>query len=263
MWQLTATTAGALNPVSQTYWVGVAVPTATIVTDSTNPFDTSLLVTASTDDPTASLYYSLDGSTWNVGAAVTITDDAVVSFVAIDPEGVASAVVSASFSKRVAWDDAVTANATDHFVAGRIDVTEYLAYSDQFGFFTPFTLYHVNGDWVLDPQQPAPATLSPEQADAHAGRVAAALPLIRVAAADPQPGQNVSGPLTVTIEAPSDGPPVTVHYTRDGAIPTVASPSFVGSAEFEIPERGNQVIACHATDGAWNSNYQVFAYGRE
>ena len=116
---------------------------------------------------------------------------------------------------------------------------------------------------MLDPQQPAPVTRSSEQAQAAAGRAAEALPLILVAAEDPQPGQHVTGPLSVTIEAPSSENPITVYYTRDGAIPTIASASFVGSAVFEIPEQGHQVIACHATDGTGNSNYQVFAYQRE
>ena len=39
--------------------------------------------------------------------------------------------------------------------------------SDQFGFFTPFTLYLVNGDWVLDPQQPAPAVIAAEPPHRH------------------------------------------------------------------------------------------------
>ena len=66
-----------------------------------------------------------------------------MSFIAINPEGVASPVVSRAFTKLIPYDDAVTADAIEHFIAGRIDVNEYLAYSDQFGFFTPFTLYLV------------------------------------------------------------------------------------------------------------------------
>jgi hypothetical protein len=40
---------------------------------------------------------SLGGDLWNDGANVSITEDAVVSFVAIDPSGNASEVVSKSF----------------------------------------------------------------------------------------------------------------------------------------------------------------------
>ena len=161
MWQVTATAPGSVDELTRTYWVGVREVGATIVTDNTDPFDGSLLVTATTSDPTASLYYSLDvagdGATWNQGATVTISQDSLVSFIAINPQGVASPVVSRSFTKLIPYDDAVTADAIDHFIAGRIDVTEYLAYSDRFGFFTPFTLYLVGGDWVLDPNRPTVA----------------------------------------------------------------------------------------------------------
>ena len=64
-------------------------------------------------------------------------------------------MASRSFTKTHPSDHIVTADAIHHFLAGRIDVTEYLAYSQQFGFFTPFTLYLVGGDWVLDPNRPA------------------------------------------------------------------------------------------------------------
>ena len=79
------TAPGAAEDLTRTYWVGVRAIDATIVTDNTTPFDTSLLVSAATSDPTATLYYSLDGATWNVGATVTITSDAAVSFIAINP----------------------------------------------------------------------------------------------------------------------------------------------------------------------------------
>jgi hypothetical protein len=259
MWQLTASASGAVDDLNRSYWVGVTAPIATIVTGADEPFSDSLLVTASTSDPAATLYYSLDGTTWNRGATVTITQDAVVSFVAIDPDGVASAVVSRAFSKRIAWDDAVSASAVDHFLAGRIDVNEYLAYSDQFGFFTPFTLYLVGGDWVLDPEHPAAAELSPERRDALAARAAAASPLIRVPPGHPQPGR-VAGPVTVAIEAVGPAGDVTVHYTRDGSRPTVDSPSFTGTAPFDLAGGAHHALACWARDAAGHESYQVFAY---
>ena len=228
---------------------------ATIDTDNSVPFDDSLLVTATASDPAAVLYYSLNGNNWTEGAAVTITQDAVVFFIALTAEGISSEVVSRTFSKRVAWDDAITASAVNHFIAGRIDVTEYLALSDQFGFFTPFTLYLVNGDWVLDPQQPAPAVTS-----SGITRTTSA-PVARVTA-HPEPGEYPTGPLTVTLEATGIDQPVTVHSTRDGSIPTTASPSFETSELVELPPTGNQVIACLVVGAAGDRNYQAFAYAR-
>jgi len=225
----------------------------TIVTDNTDPFDTSLLVTATTSDPTASLYYSLDvagdAATWNEGATVTISQDSLVSFIAINPQGVASPVVSKAFTKLIPFDDAVTASVIDHFTAGRIDVNEFLAYSDQFGFFTPFTLYLVGGDWVLDPNQPATRSGSPQPATQ-----------VRqlITAGEAVPADGGTGTV-VTIEAGGADDPITVYFTRDGSIPTTRSASFSGSATFEIPA-GNQVIACYAKDADGNEVYQAFAF---
>ena len=260
-WQLTAGADGAVDPIDRSYWVGVEQLVATIDTDNSVPFDDSVLVTASASDPAAVLYYSLDGTNWTEGAAVTITLDAVVYFIALTPEGISSEVVSKSFTKRVAWDDAETASAVNHFIAGRIDVTEYLALSDQFGFFTPFTLYLVDGDWVLDPQQPAGAAAiaGPDPRPSANSRAT-------VLTASPAPGEYPIGPLTVTIEAALADPnagDMTVYYSRDGSIPTAVSASFVGSADFELPPTGNQVIACLVIGLAGDRTYQAFHYARE
>ncbi len=172
MWELTATASGAPEPITRTYWVGVDPVLATIVTDNATPFETSVLVTAVASDPAAALYHSLDGATWSAGAAVSITVDTVVSFIAITPDGIASPVVSRAFTRRVPFDDAVTAGAIDHFLAGRIDAARYVAFAEQFGFFAPFTLYLIDGSWVLDPAAPAPAAPAlPEPAPpAHRAR---------------------------------------------------------------------------------------------
>jgi hypothetical protein len=261
VWQLTAAAGGASGPVSRTYYVGVEQLVASITTDSSVPFDTSLLVTASASDPTATLYHSLDGQTWTEGAAVTITQDAVVSFIAITADGAASEVVSATFSKRVTWEDAVTADAVGHFVAGRIDVTGYLAYSDRFGYFTPFTLYLVDGRWVLDPAQPAEVELTAEEIEAIDERAGRGRPLIKLAPDSGSSGSSGSasaGPRSLTIQAPAQDQPVTVHYTVDGTIPDSSSRSFVGSAVFERSTQ-NQVIACYAVADDGTANYRAFA----
>jgi len=250
------TAAGSVSELTRTYSVGVQEISATIVTDNSDPFDSSLLVTATTSDPTASLYYSLDvagqEATWNQGATVTISQDSLVSFIAINPQGLASPIVSRAFTKRIPFDDAVTATVIDHFTAGRIDVNEFLAYSDQFGFFTPFTLYLVGGAWVLDPNQPIAAqAVAPQPA---AERTASAAgQLIRVAVAE--------AGTSATIEAGDSGGPITVFYTRDGSIPSTRSASFTGSSTFEIPA-GNSVIACYAKDSGGNEVYQAFPFTR-
>ena len=253
MWEVSATASGVVEPAVRIYWVGVDPVSATIVTDNAVPFENSVLVTAATSDPTASLYHSRDGSTWSQGATVSITDDTVVSFIAITPGGIASPVVSKAFTRRVTFDDAVTASAIDHFIAGRIDSARYLAYAEQFGFFTPFTLYRVNGTWVLDPAPHGPSVPAP------AGAVPAAPPPIPLVQAAPPPGTYPAASLTVTLTLAGDAATHTVHYTRDGSIPDTRAESFTGITSIELTG-GNQVIACVVADDAGSRTYQVFHY---
>jgi len=209
VWEVTAKAVGAV-PQQATYWVGVLRVEVTIVTDSSEPFDGSLLVTATASSQVATIYHSLDAEHWTSGASATINQDAVVSFVAIDPNGVSSTVAARRFTKRIPWDDQATGSVIDHFIARRIDVNEFLAYADQFGFFTPFTLYLVAGDWVLDPTRPA----------------VAAAPSARIAA------------------RPTGGD---VRYTVDGSVPTDASPVLGATTELTVPS-GRAVVSYRITD---------------
>ena len=152
---------------------------STVEPEADTTFDDSLLVMAKASDPTARLFSSLDGVLWTVGATVTITQDAAVSFIAINASGIASQVVTRSFRKSVRWDDVVTADALQHFLAGRIDATEYVSYSQQFGWFTPFALYLVDGEWVLDPDRPVHLR-PPAAVGAVAETAAGARPVLRV-----------------------------------------------------------------------------------
>jgi pimeloyl-ACP methyl ester carboxylesterase len=220
VWEVSAHAEGAA-PRQATYWVGIQAVEVGIVTDNSEPFDGSLLVTATSSSQVATLYHSLDGQRWTPGASVTIDSDAVVSFVAIDPSGVASSVISRQFTKAIPWDDQVTGTVIDHFVAGRIDVDQFLAYADQFGFFAPFTLYLVGGDWVLDPNRPAPP--------APTGEPAAAV----------RPG-------SLTLAVPADAQ---VRYTLDGSPPDDDSAGFTGPTQLVLPaETGRRVVVYRVTD---------------
>jgi hypothetical protein len=222
VWEVTANAVGAV-PQRATYWVGVLPVEVTVVTDNDQPFENTLLVTAIASSQVATIYHSLDAEHWTPGASVTINQDAVVSFVAIDPNGVASTVASRSFTKRIPWDDQVTGSVIDHFVAGRIDVDEFIAYSSQFGFFASFTLYLVGGDWVLDPTRPA-APVSGAPATPTGDR----------------------RPTLVSI--PTEPPGSEVRYTLDGTPPTDASPALTGDAVDLPPGDAPVVVAYRITD---------------
>jgi hypothetical protein len=208
MHEVVFTVPGAAEDIKKTYWVDVAPIDVVIGTDNATPFDDSLLVVATTTHSSAALYHSLDGDRWNAGPTVRITRSEVVHFLALEPSGVASAVVVKRFTKRPTFDDLRTANAVEHFVAQRIGVEEYLAYSRQFGHLAPFTLYLVDGDWALDPVRPAAAALE-MLAALPRGAGAARIPrqstglVVKVRDADPQPGEHRRG-VAVTVED-SDG----------------------------------------------------------
>jgi pimeloyl-ACP methyl ester carboxylesterase len=144
MWEITFSAEGTTD-VRRAYWVSVEPIEVTIITDNSVPFEGSLDVMATTTR--GNLYYSLKGDMWSEGTVVTITSDAAPRFIAIDSDGITSEVVTKTFKKVVA-PSSVTATAVQHYVARRIGLNEYLAYGQQFGFNTAFTLYRVNGVWV-------------------------------------------------------------------------------------------------------------------
>jgi pimeloyl-ACP methyl ester carboxylesterase len=108
MWQLTFSAAGAANDLTRIYWVGVPAVTTTIA-EPDEPFIESLLVTARASDPTARLFHSLDGVVWTEGATLAITRDSAVSFIAINPSGIASPIATRSFTKTHPPDDTAPA----------------------------------------------------------------------------------------------------------------------------------------------------------
>ena len=189
--------------------------------------------------------------TWTEGAAVTITQDAVVSFIAITADGIASAVVSPPFTKRVTWDDAVTADAVDHFVAGRIDVTDTwpTPTSSASSPRSPCTWSTATG---CSTRAPAPAAPTAEEIEAIDERAGRGRPLIRPTAPDPRTTPDRPrrpGPPSTRHRGAGAGPTGHACTTPvDGTIPNSASESFVGSAIFELTGTGNQVIACRVAD---------------
>ncbi|MDP8930365.1 MAG: chitobiase/beta-hexosaminidase C-terminal domain-containing protein, partial [Actinomycetota bacterium] len=267
MWEVTFSVAGAADDIRRIYWVDVEEIQAVIVTDNSTPFEGSLVVMATTSSPRATLHHSLDGTSWNEGASVVLTEDAVAYFIAIEPGGIASQIVSKALERRVAWDHAVTANVNEHFLADRIEVDEYLAYSRQFGFFTPITLYRVDGEWVLDPNQAREAlarilaTATEEAATVTArAYISGTRPVITLGSEHPQPGAHPA-PVTLVVEASHERDEhVTVHYTLDGSLPDLHSPTFVDRRRFELSDTGNHVISCHAVDSQGQERYETFHY---
>src|SRR3954453_13075377 len=95
-----------------------------------------------------------DRENWLVGAVMTINRTATVSFIAIDSDGIASPVVSRAFEKEPSWQDRQTATLTEHFLAHRLSVDQYVSIGLRLGFNAVVTLYLIDGKWTLNPEQP-------------------------------------------------------------------------------------------------------------
>lgn len=115
-----------------------------------------------TNEPT-SIQYRIDGGTWTTyTSAIPVSDSCTIEAKASNQYGT-SEIVTVTFTKSdLPPYEQATANATQHYSAGRLDVTGYTTYGAKYGYSTPFTLYRIEGQstWTDekpggdDPQQP-------------------------------------------------------------------------------------------------------------
>ena len=136
--------------VQRTYGVNITLPEVRILTDNTTPFRDSLDVSASTTLGT--LYHSTNRENWVVGSVISINRAATVSFIAIDSDGIASPIVSRAFEGRKLWGEKQTATLTQHFIAGRLTVNQYVTLGLELGFNAVITLYLIDDMWVMNPE---------------------------------------------------------------------------------------------------------------
>ncbi len=230
-WSVVFSADGAAE-FKRTYWIGVKRIEVEIITDNETPFEGSLVLEAKTTR--GELYHSFNAQMWNLGANTTINETTEVYFLAIDSNGIASDIVSKPFRKVLTCEQTVTANATEHFIAGRIDVNEYLTYFQKFS-LTPFTLCLVNGEWVLNPETPLenfqPPTVT---SSVDSGRY------------------NELITVTLSARAPVDPSPK-IYYTTDGSRPTTSSPFFTSSGKITFDTGGVKTLKYLAQDSSGNS----------
>lgn len=132
--------------LEKVFGVNVTVPVASISTSNSSEFSDTLTVSMSAT--TGTLYYSTDGTNYTQGSSVTISDTTTVYAIAIE-NGVASEIVSKTFTKAVSYVDSATGTATEHYVAGRLSVSEYIAMGTKYGYIASFTLYQLSdGTWT-------------------------------------------------------------------------------------------------------------------
>ncbi|GGX81954.1 chitobiase/beta-hexosaminidase C-terminal domain-containing protein [Pseudoduganella dura] len=221
---------GTGDALERAYGVNAAIPNLTIVTPENPPFQVSLEVVTSTDKGT--VYYSTDKVGWLAQSTVFIRETATLHFIAIDADGLASPIVSRSFLKKPV--EFVKATLTEHFLAHRLDVGEYVDLTVELGGNAVITLYFIDNDWVRDPDTPE---VAPEP-----------------------PGITLSddsgvktGPFTLTVAAhhATDAAPA-IHYTLDGSTPTRRSRGFTSPGRIVFDTAGTKTLKCRARDAAGN-----------
>ena len=224
-WELVFSAPGA-EDVRRTYGVNVQVPEVTILTDNGTPFKGHLEINASTTKGT--VYVSLDDQHFNAASNISINATASVYFMAIDSSGIASATVSRTYERQPV--PSATGTLTEHFIAHRINVNQYIELGGTYGFTAKITLYLVNDKWVLDPETAevsikAPLVHASQDSGAHAAPMT----------------------LLLTAQHPCDPAP-TIFYTLDGSLPTENSPSFSSSGLLKLDKAGTRTVMYRARD---------------
>jgi pimeloyl-ACP methyl ester carboxylesterase len=259
-WEVVFRAAGA-EAVQRTYGVNITLPEVRILTDNTTPFRDSLDVSASTTRGT--LYHSTNRENWIVGSVISINRAATVSFIAIDSDGIASPIVSRAFEKETLWREKQTATLTQHFIAGRLTVNQYVTLGLELGFNAVITLYLIDDVWAMNPEMPRALRSAPLSARAPSAALDAGSERLEIRA--DQPSGEYADALEVTISASgSAGEAVTVYYTEDGSDPSdrnnAKRRSFDTRQTFTIKGKGHHSVLCHAQDSAGNAMFESFAW---
>jgi dienelactone hydrolase len=151
-----------------------AVKTATYTiqsapVDTTAPVTTSSLASGTytsaqtvtlTANEAATTYYTVNGTTPTTSstvytAPIAINTTTTLKFFSVDAAGNAEAVKTATYTINVAPTyETATATVTNHYIAGRLNVTQYNQMGIKYGYNTVITLYKVQGSTTWTDVQP-------------------------------------------------------------------------------------------------------------
>ena len=253
--------AAGAEEVQRTYGVNITIPEVRILTDNTTPFRDSLDVSASTTRGT--LYHSTNRENWFAGSVISINRTASVSFIAIDSDGIASPIVSRAFEKEIPWEDKQTATLTEHFIARRLTVNQYVTIGLELGFNAVITLYLIDGTWVLNPELPRAVRSAPLPVSGRAAALDAGGDGIGIGADKPSGEHAKAFDVTISASGPT-GEAVTVYYTEDGTDPSNRNNdkrrSFDTRKTFTIKGNGHHSVFCYAQDSSRNAVFESFAW---
>jgi pimeloyl-ACP methyl ester carboxylesterase len=258
-WQVSFRAAGA-DEVRRTYGVNILMPEVTILTANTAPFRGTLDVSASTTRGT--IYNSTNRENWVAGAVITINRATTVSFIAIDSDGIASPVESRAFEKELA-EDRQTATLTEHFIARRLTVEQYVTIGQQLGFNAVITLYRIDGAWTLNPETVRTALSGLLPVVSLATAPSRTDGTISIRADKPNGKYTDSFEVSISASGPA-GEAVTVYYTDDGTDPSdrnnASRHSFDTGKTITISGNGHHSILCYTQNGAHSGVFEAFAW---
>ncbi|WP_338758352.1 chitobiase/beta-hexosaminidase C-terminal domain-containing protein [Massilia sp. METH4] len=231
----------------RTYGVNVLLPELIVLPpEGGPPFEGSLEVKASSNKGT--VFHSTDRTRWLAESNPVIHETSTLYFIAIDGDGLPSPIVQRSYEKKAV--PFVKATLTEHFIAQRLDVDEYVSLTLELGANAVIILYFIDGEWVRDPAAPRVEPVLPAGAAARHALVAC-----------DKPGGVYAQGFDAVLSAP-DG--MVVHYTEDGSDPSSArNParrSFAGRKVFTLRGNGPHALLCHAKDDAGNEAVQAFGW---
>ncbi|MGD8836785.1 MAG: alpha/beta fold hydrolase [Desulfobacteraceae bacterium] len=233
VWEVEFKADGASSAI-RTYGVDVRLPQVEIETDNEVQFTNKLLVKAKTDIGT--LYLNVGGNPtqgWERRASVTILQDTLVQAIALTSQGFASDIVSKLFTK--ATVEQAIGTATEHYVAGRLDINGYLQYGSKYGYIQSFTLYLINSQWTDDPEMVSRDNKVPEVSCSHDPAIyteAIAVKLSAIDAQDPAPR---------------------IYYTTDDSTPTTNSDYFENQGFVHFKTPGRKILKYMARDRSGNT----------
>jgi hypothetical protein len=258
-WEVSFRAAGA-DEVRRTYGVNILLPEVTILTANTTPFRDTLDVSASTTRGT--IYNSTNRENWIAGAVTNINRTTTVSFIAIDSDGIASLVRSRAFEKELP-SDRQTATLTEHFIARRLTVEQYVSIGQQLGFNAVVTLYLIDGAWTLNPETVRTVLPGLPSADSRAAARRGTDKTISLHADKPNGKHTGSFEVNISASGPA-GEAVTVYYTDDGTDPSDRNngsrQSFDTSKTITISGNGHHSILCYTQTGARSGVFESFAW---
>ncbi len=124
----------------------VEEPPVVSISPAGGEFNGSQSVSINATNNPSTIEYKINQGNWQTyTGAFTINDSCTVSAKATNNYGT-SQIVSVTFTKSTTPPyESETATATNHYLAGRIDSSEYLTYGSKYGYIDTFTLYRVEG----------------------------------------------------------------------------------------------------------------------